>query len=92
MVPFQLNAIWAMPKATVSHLAKRNRLLSLLIVRMSLTSTVALELSELDRVDIAAENNAPSTIPSTPIGILSTMNVAKTRSLLANDSTGGFWL
>ena len=46
----------------------------------------------VDNVDIAAENSAPSTMPSKPTGIFSTMNVANTRSLLANGSGGGFWM
>src|SRR5690606_12535923 len=57
----------------------------------SLASAVAEEFNELDRVDIAAENTAPSTTPSTPTGMKSTMNAAKTRSARANCGTGSCW-
>ena len=55
----------------------------------SLTSADADADSELDSVDIAAENSAPSTTPTTPVGSWLTIKSANTRSDLANGVCGG---
>jgi hypothetical protein len=55
---------------------------------MSWTRAEADELSELLSVDIAAENTAPSTRPSTPTGEWCTMKSRKTSSPFSNAFAG----
>lgn len=53
-------------------------------------AAVAQELSDEERVDIAAAKIAPSSTPTTPTGISSRMKRAKTRSVRSKAAAGGW--